>query len=412
MEHSSTGASLTKSVVWITAAFSFVCGRPKRFWSGDVTAQRGGSIPIAPSPDDVFVLGGERYVEQPGSSNFVSVKQGNAMLRAIIRSFAVAVAATVTAAVFAAGIPGAPNPAPIHIPHPAVPPPIQPAPGECAALVQFDAIAASVTLNFFDRTFRGLPWTQLVKQFRRNIRCTDGPDRIATVANALFAKLKASHTGVYAADDLNYWALESIFSRSIDDYPVAYTGIWPVRRGDQWFARYVLQGSPAERAGVLQGDELVSIDGKPYRPLGFRADASATLIVSEDGITRRALHVRSSVQSMQRFFLVATRDSDRIEQVNGRAVGYFHLWTGTNPLFLTSLDSALSNFKLHHVAAVILDLRGGYGGGSEHSLQRRHGGPAAQEGRGPSPSRRRPRASRSVRLMRTIFGPSAVSIVM
>ncbi len=122
------------------------------------------------------------------------------------------------------------------IPHITVPSPVQVAPRECAPLVQFDTIAASVTLNFYDHTFRGLPWARRVEQFRRRIRCTDGPDRIDAVANSLFGLLKASHTGVYTADDLSYWALESIFSPSIDDYPVVYAGIlaeasgWPLVR--------------------------------------------------------------------------------------------------------------------------------------------------------------------------------------
>jgi carboxyl-terminal processing protease len=293
------------------------------------------------------------------------------MARKFLCSLGLTVAAAFCAPALPAEAPGT-GATPAHpvIPHMAVPPPIHAAPGECAALVQFDTIAATVTLNFFDRTFRGLPWPQRVQQFRARVRCTDTPDRIATLANALFAQLKASHTGVYTADDLNYWALESIFSRSIDDYPVMYTGIWPQRYAGHWFARYVLQGSPAAEAGVLAGDELISIDGHPFRPLGFRAGAGAALVVSENGTRQRVLHVKPTTQSMQQFFLVATRDSEHIEQVGGHSVGYFHLWTGTNPLFLAALNGALTDFEQHHVAALILDLRGGYGGAGLNYLEK------------------------------------------
>jgi carboxyl-terminal processing protease len=296
------------------------------------------------------------------------------MARGVICSFALTASAIVAFPVLGAGISLAkalPNTPRIRIPHPAVAPSIHPAPGECAALIQFDAIAATVTINFYDRTFRGLPWLQRVKQFRRKVSCTDGPDRIAALANALFAELKASHTGVYTPDDLNYWALESFFSPSIDDYPVAFSGILPMRRGDKWFARYILQGSPAEQAGVLPGDELISINGKPYRPLGFRAaGATAALILSEDGKTRRTLEVKSEIRGMQEFFLVATRDSARIEQLQGHSVGYFHLWSGAGPLFLAALNGALANFERHHVSALILDLRGGYGGAGPPYLKK------------------------------------------
>lgn len=291
----------------------------------------------------------------------------------ISRSWALLAAAAIAYAVLAPRTPATdarPSAAHIRRHHGAVSPSIHAAPGECAALVQFDAIAASVTINFYDRTFRGLPWAQRVKQFRRRITCADGPEQITTVANALIAELKASHTGVYTPDDLNYWALESIFSPSIDDYPVAFSGIWSERRGDKWFARYVLQGSPAQRAGVLAGDELISINGKPYRPLGFRAGANAALVVSQNGTTRRMLHVKPQTQSMQQFFLVATRDSERIYHMQGHSIGYLHLWAGTNPRFLAVLNDALGNFEQHHVSALILDFRGGYGGAGPPYLRK------------------------------------------
>ena len=296
------------------------------------------------------------------------------MRRRVLCSFALVALATVVSPVSSAGVPAVAEPIPNarlqHIPHPAVAPPIHPAPGECAALVQFDAIAATVTLNFYDRTFRGLPWPERVKHFRHEIKCADGPDRIAAVANALFSELKASHTGVYTADDLTYWALESFFSHSIDDYPVNFSGIWPVRRDHEWFARYVLQGSPAQHAGVLPGDELISINGRPYQPLGFRGGKTAAFVVSEDGRTRLTLYVKAKKQGMQRFFFVATRDSERIEQIQGHAVGYFHLWSGAGPLFLKALNGALANFERHHISALILDLRGVYGGAGPPYLEK------------------------------------------
>jgi hypothetical protein len=55
---------------------------------------------------------------------------------------------------------------------------------------------------------------------------------------------------------------------------------------------------------------------------------------------------------MQQFFLVATRDSERIYGMHGRSVGYLHLWTGTNPLFLAALNGILTHFEQHHVAAL------------------------------------------------------------
>ncbi len=122
-----------------------------------------------------------------------------------------------------------------------------------------------------------------------------------------------------------------------------------MRVDGKWLARYVLQGSPAQRAGILPGNELMSINGKRYRPLGLRAGEMATLVVSEDGKTRRKFRVRPEYQSMQQFFLDATQESERVERVQGHAVGYTHLWAGTSPPFVAALNDALTKFEQQHV---------------------------------------------------------------
>jgi carboxyl-terminal processing protease len=233
---------------------------------------------------------------------------------------------------------------------------------QCDRLREYDAITATVTEKFYYRDFRGLDWPSRVEHYRVQVDCRGAERALATVVNRLLAELKASHTALYTADDLEYWALQSVFSQNLTGYEVAFSGIWPQRSNDAWYAKYVLSGSPAERAGVLAGDWLIGIDGREFHPLGFRAGAAATLAVSSRSGVRREVRLEPDVRSIQAFFLDAARATTRTIVADGRRAGYFHLWTGTHAAFLQSLNAALADFEAQRVDALILDFRGGFGG--------------------------------------------------
>jgi carboxyl-terminal processing protease len=65
---------------------------------------------------------------------------------------------------------------------------------------------------------------------------------------------------------------------------------------------------------------------------------------------------------VQAFLLEASQRSTHMLEVGGRKVGYFHLWAGTHERFLDSLNAALASFEEARIDALLLDLRGGFGG--------------------------------------------------
>jgi carboxyl-terminal processing protease len=77
------------------------------------------------------------------------------------------------------------------------------------------------------------------------------------------AQLKASHTGYYTPSDPRYFGLLSIFgqalgvrSTQVDSIGADFT--------DDGFARVIFPGGPAEKAGLLRGDQVLKADGKDY----------------------------------------------------------------------------------------------------------------------------------------------------
>lgn len=239
----------------------------------------------------------------------------------------------------------------------------------CPPLEEYDAIAAIVTEQFFDRTFRGLDWDARVAHYRSSVTCDVDERAVSSAVNGLLAELNVSHTAVYTADDLDYWAINSVFATAngdLDAFEIDFSGIWPERRDGKWFAKYVLFGSPAHRAGVLAGDELISLDGEAFHPLGFEADGPTTLSVSSDGVRTRDVSFQAIRQSTQRAFLESSERSSRIVSVGNRQVGYFHLWSGQSRA-LELMNATLGRFEDERIDAMILDFRGGYGAmGSEY----------------------------------------------
>lgn len=237
---------------------------------------------------------------------------------------------------------------------------------DCPARRDFDLIVGAVSERFYDKTFRGLDWPRRIASHRKELKCNATDQDVAGRANELLSELHASHTGAFTKADLDYWGFNSVFSQKESDYAFWFSGIWSRRDGRRWYARYVLEASPAAAAGLQPGDELISINGAPFSLSGFTGGADQ-LVVSSDGRKRRSVILQARSESVMQAFIRATQASAEVRQVAGLRIGYFHLWGARGPI-LQSLKDALVKFESQKVDALVLDLRGGYGGTSPDYL--------------------------------------------
>jgi C-terminal processing protease CtpA/Prc len=140
-----------------------------------------------------------------------------------------------------------------------------------------------------------------------------------------------------------------------------------------WFVSDVYDGGPAAKAGILAGDEILSVDGAPYREMeSFRDKVGKTVEVI---IRRRPgsepISLKVVVERLRPLptFEKAIESSAKLEERDGHKIGYIHLWTLAAPRSMAKVAEALAEGRLKDSDGLVLDLRGRWGGGRSDAAE-------------------------------------------
>ena len=225
----------------------------------------------------------------------------------------------------------------------------------------FNAVVERVGKSFWDKDgLASAEWERHAQLARPGVIEAPTLEEAARRINTLLGKLKTSHTGLLTPDDQDYYNLLDVFSGSRGARKLAKQfrsgvhyagiGIFSVRIDDGNFVDAVLEGSPAERAGIKVGDEIVSVDGAPFQPIrSFRGriGQEATLAIrrTRGGPVEM---VRCGVVRIAplRLFNDATQASARVIERDGRRIGYVHVWASFRDQSAQSLKAALAKLKV------------------------------------------------------------------
>ncbi len=202
--------------------------------------------------------------------------------------------------------------------------------------------------------------------------------------DAALASLRASHTDRLKPGTIDYFEIADVFRYAIRDdmrrlFPpsgdVTYPGIGMIVRpgGGPLFVSDVYDGSPAVKAGILVGDEIVSVDGAPYREIGsFRDKVGRSVEIRlRRGAGAEPIVVKVQVERLRPLpaFEKAIADSASIVERDGRKIGYIRLWTLAAPRSMHNVAEALAEGPLKDADGLVLDLRGRWGGGSSDAAE-------------------------------------------
>lgn len=234
-----------------------------------------------------------------------------------------------------------------------------------------------VQRTFYDKDMRGVDWPAVRDELLPAARAAATPEQESAVINRALARLGASHTYHFIPSQREYWELLDVFypegvpenlSRGrFEDGRVRYVGIGIVTRtiDGKVFALDVYDGAPAANAGIIVGDELISVNGEPWSDIdAFRgkADREVTVTIrrSKDGPTTDVLVVPKRLQPRS-MFLRAMKKSAQVIEAGEKKIGYVRVRSYASESYQEQLASLLAG-SLAECDALVLDLRGGWGG--------------------------------------------------
>jgi carboxyl-terminal processing protease len=245
-----------------------------------------------------------------------------------------------------------------------------------ARIATFEEVWRTVRDRFYDPHLDGLDWSAVRERYLPDATRASSEEALAGVINSMLSELHASHTRYYTPYEPEYYQLSDIFAgalrrrgleRVFPNGRISYPGIGILSRLDTQGRNMitgVIEGTPAQQAGLLAGDAIVFADGAPFEPVqSFRGKVGKEVVL---GLRRAGAFMQISVTPVEiepnKMFLDGLKASARIIPANGRSIGYVHVWCYAGSVYQRTLEHLLSQSPLNGADALIWDLRDGWGG--------------------------------------------------
>lgn len=243
----------------------------------------------------------------------------------------------------------------------------------------FDEICQIVSENFYIPEKIETTFKANIAHYRERISRA-GDDDFARIVNQMLAELKTSHTRYFTRRDPEYYQLAAIFQALpniqalFDHEEIRYPSIGILSREIEGknFVISVLAGSPAEKAGLLAGDEILTLDARSYgdvQTLMAKVDQILPLRIRRHrDMQPMTLHVEPRLINPKQEFLDAEQNSVRLIERGDHKIGYIHIWSYAGREYHDAFVDEIAFGKLKEADALIWDLRDGWGGASASYL--------------------------------------------
>ena len=239
-----------------------------------------------------------------------------------------------------------------------------------------------VNSNFFDPKFNGIDWNAKRDEYTSRVKSSQSIEEASAVINQMLSELNTSHTRFYSKLEPAYYQLLGIFSdrgfskqikKVFPDGKIDYPGIGIFTKdlNKKTFITAILDNSPAAKAGLKVGDEILAVDGKPYQPIqSFVNTQEVKLSIQRtpDSKSVEQITVIPKKLDPNTLFLDAMKDSIKIIERQGKKIGYVHIWSYAGDQYQELLVNEIAYGKLKDAEALILDLRDGWGGADPNYL--------------------------------------------
>lgn len=246
----------------------------------------------------------------------------------------------------------------------------------------FEQVWQTVNDHFYDPKFNGVDWKAMRQKYAPLAAQARSPEALAVIVNQMLAELNASHTRYYTPAEPEYYQLAGVFWRRgiqkqlkpfLPNGKLEYVGIGAYTRDvdGKTFVRAILDGSPAANAGLKVGDQLLTVNGKPFQPIrsfAEQADRPVELQIRRTPDTApQTIAVTPKRLDPTTMFLDAMKASVQVIDRGGKKIGYIHIWSYADDAYQRQLEQELSD-RLSEVDGLVWDLRDGWGGAQPNYL--------------------------------------------
>ena len=211
-------------------------------------------------------------------------------------------------------------------------------------------------------------WRRLLAQHRPAIEQARTHAAFAGAVNRLLKATGISHFQYFTDEDWAYWLLLSFFFEGEPGVEVEHVGLQTQCIQGRWFVRGVLEGSAAAETMIRVGDEVLSVDGRPFQPVdSFRGKADRPVRIRlrrKPGLMYNVSAIPRT-ESLYRALRQAIRRSIKVIDHDGLRMAYIHGWCllGSGPEYARLLEMQA------RVDGLLLDYRDGVGGLPEIAIQ-------------------------------------------
>lgn len=244
----------------------------------------------------------------------------------------------------------------------------------------FNEISGIAEAQFYDGDFIAAKFPAIRSRYLKRLPEIEHEREFRNFINEMLGEFNTSHTQYYSQDQPEYYQLAAIFQRvpvvdslfNHTDVTYATAGILTRQIGDNHFIYSVLSGSAADSAGLLAGDEILSVNSRPFEPFLSLKDFIGRTVMfkilrSADGLPQD-IPVTVQAVNPKTEFLEAEKASISIIETSGFKIGYIHIWSYAGEEYHRAFTDAIAFGALKDADALIWDLRYGWGGANPSYL--------------------------------------------
>jgi carboxyl-terminal processing protease len=226
-----------------------------------------------------------------------------------------------------------------------------------------------VEKEFYDGKLVKEVWYKSRDEHKEAILKSQNLRQLAENMNAALHELKSSHTQFVTRNEEIFYFLHSLFNSFNPKLPAYKMDFIGITTGgvDKSFncIRYVLDGSPAKKAGLKRDDLIESVNDAPYEgQVSFQGLSGKRVILKiRRGGKQMSISVEPKFAADYQQYVKAIEESKALIPSSAGNLAYVHYWSGGRPAFDTFESAALSD-KLLSAQGLIIDLRDGYGANS------------------------------------------------